>query len=62
MTFVTIKQLAAELHMDRSALIKSVRKLKIHMVSVRSESGHATLAITEARADQVRKFYSWRLN
>ena len=60
---ITLKVLAGELSMDRSALRKAVLKLGMGTVRVRSHetNGQATLAVTASDAVKVREHYAWRV-
>ena len=60
---ITLADLAKQLHMDRSSLLKAVKKLDIPTMRVRSLNtrGQATLAVSLQDAEAIRKHYSWRL-
>ena len=58
----TLKDLAEEIKMDRSALRKAVLKMGIAPRKMRTMAslGQATLALTDEDAAKVRAHYSWR--
>ena len=60
---ITVAALATELGMDRSALRKAILRLEIEPLRVRSAAtrGQATLAVSLANANIIRKHYAWRL-
>ena len=61
---ITLADLAKQLRMDRSSLLKAVKKLGIPTMRVRSLNtrGQASLAVSLHDAEAIRKHYSWRLD
>ena len=61
---ITLIELAGELGMHRSSLRKAVLKLGIATLRVRSLNarGQASLAVTAADAEVIRKHYAWRMD
>ena len=61
---IMLMDLATEMNMDRSSLRKAALKLGITTFRVRSlqTRGQATLAVSPADAEALRKHYAWRKN
>lgn len=60
--YITVADLATELDMSRSALIKAVRKMDLPTRQMRSlaSRGQAMLAVSAADAGRIREHYAWR--
>ena len=61
---VSIRDLATELGVDRSAIRKHIVKLDYPTTTKRDRAsrGQALLAVSQAVADKVRAFYEYRQN
>ena len=62
MKYTTLKDLATELKMDKSALRKHCVKRNVEFTKVRTResNGQAMLAVDEETAAMIRKHYAWR--
>ena len=62
MSLVTLRELAAEFKMDRSALGKTIRKMKLEIRTVRTleSRGQMERAVSPADAARLRERYAYR--